>query len=229
MRRMRTWTLAVIALACLQSPLMAAPATAQNQPIIVTPNWGPAMLGTTTVRIRADRFTGSWAQALEDASGLPAMQRLIAPARTLPRPAQIAYVQRAVHANIHWISDATEWGKHDYWATAAQTLSHQAGDMEDRAIVKLQALKALGFDQRDLFITLARDRVGGPLTVVTVRANGRYWILDDTGGTPFLADSRRFEFQPILSFGWTGAWAHRQPVSPARVAAIATGAVTARK
>lgn len=227
---MRMWIVTASLLACiLPAAAQAKPETTQIQPIVVTANWGPAMLGTTTVRIRADRFSGSWAQALSDASGLPEMQRLIAPARNLQPAAQMAYVQRAVHSNIRWISDATEWGKHDYWATAAQTLSHRAGDMEDRAIVKLQALKALGFDQRDLFLTLARDRVGGPLTVVTVRSNGRYWIIDDTGGAPFLAESRSFEFQPILSFGWTGAWAHRKPGPATTIATMATTSVNARR
>ncbi|MCL6730095.1 transglutaminase-like cysteine peptidase [Sphingomonas hankyongi] len=202
-------------------PIYAGPAAA--------PSWGPSMLGTVAVRVRADRFAASWGRALEDASRLPAMQRLIAPARSLTRPQQIAFVQRAVHANIHWISDATEWGQHDYWASAEQTLSHGAGDMEDRAIVKMQALRALGFDQRDLYITLARDRVGGPLTVLVVRYGGRYYVLDDTGGAPFLADTRRFEFQPILSFGWTGAWVHQKIGSPvAVVAASAAGAATSK-
>ena len=185
----------------------------------VAPSWGPSMLGTTAVRVRADRFSASWSRALEDASRVPAMQRLVAPARSMTRPQQIAFVQRAVSTNIRWISDATEWGQHDYWASAAQTLSHGAGDMEDRAIVKMQALHTLGFDPRDLYITLARDRVGGPLTVLVVRYGGRYYVLDDDGGAPFLADTRRFEFQPVLSFGWTGAWVHQKPAAAIAVVA----------
>ena len=188
----------------------------------VAPSWGPSMLGTTAVRVRADRFSASWSRALEDASRVPAMQRLVAPARSMTRPQQIAFVQRAVSTNIRWISDATEWGQHDYWASAAQTLSHGAGDMEDRAIVKMQALHTLGFDPRDLYITRARDRVGGPLTVLVVRYGGRYYVLDDDGGAPFLADTRRFEFQPVLSFGWTGAWVHEKP-APAIAVIAASG------
>ena len=132
---------------------------------------------------------------------------------------QMAYVQSRVTSNIRWVSDATEWGQHDYWATAAETLTHGAGDDEDRAIVKLQALKTLGFNQSDLFLTLARDRVGGPITVLMVRLNGRYWILDDTGGAPFPAEERRFEFQPVLSFGANGAWVHTRPQAVSVVAA----------
>lgn len=169
---------------------------------------GPDMLGTQAVPISAGRFSDSLRRAREDASSSPALLRLIAQARTLPRLQQMAFVQTAVTSNIRWISDATEWGQHDYWASARQTLAHRAGDAKNRTIVKFQALRALGFSNSDLFLTLARDRVGGPLTVLTVRSGGRYYVMDDTGSPPFLAESRRFELQPVMSFGMYGAWVH---------------------
>jgi predicted transglutaminase-like cysteine proteinase len=211
---------ACAALVCFAAPALAAGAAGSQRPIVITADLGPNMLGTRTTRIRADRFTGSWKQALEDASRSPALQRLVYPARRLNRLQQIAYVQRAVHGSIRWISDATEWGRHDYWATATQTLAHGAGDMEDRAIVKMHALKALGVSPTDLFLTLGRDRVGGPVTVLTVRSGGRYYVLDDTGGAPYAVDQRRFEFRPILSFGWAGAWVHSAPAAARAVVAM---------
>lgn len=178
------------------------------------------MLGLTAQPIRAARFSASARQAFTDASASPLMQRLIAPARAMNRLQQMAYVQSRVTSNIRWVSDATEWGQHDYWASAAQTLAHGAGDEEDRAIVKLQALRALGFNQSDLFLTLARDRVGGPITVLLARLNGRYWVLDDTGGTPFPVEGRRFEFQPVLTFGANGSWVYAR-AQPAPLTAAA--------
>ncbi len=176
--------------------------------VIVTATQGPNMLGTATVSIRAARFSGSWANAMQDASHNPLLLQMVAPARAMPPVQQIAFVQSRVQNAIRWMSDATLWGQHDYWASANETLAKGAGDMEDRAILKMQALHALGFSPNDLWLTLARDVVGGPVTVLTVRVGGRYYILDDTGGAPFLADTRRKEFQPILSFGWSGAWVH---------------------
>lgn len=214
-------------LAC--APIAATPARADSSEGIRRPgalllaNPGPNMLNTATTVIRADRFNGSWANAMEEAAGSPLMLRLVAPARQLSPAQKLAFVQSRVHSSIRWISDATEWGKHDYWATATQTLAKGAGDMEDRAIVKMHALRALGFNPNDLFLTLARDRVGGPITVLTARLNGKYFILDDTGGTPFLVDSRRNEFEPILSFGWASAWVHK------RLAPTATPVVAMRK
>ena len=180
------------------------------------------MLGFTAQPIRAVRFSVGAHQAFSDATSSPLLQRLVAPARSMNRLQQMAYVQSRVTSNIRWVSDATEWGQHDYWATATQTLAHGAGDEEDRAIVKLQALKALGFNQSDLFLTLARDRVGGPITVLLARLNGRYWVLDDTGGTPFLVEWRKFEFQPVLSFGVNGSWVYARPqIAPVAAAASA--------
>lgn len=217
----------VAAAMCVAAPPATAaapiqPAAAQ-MPIYVVGTQGPNMLGTRTVAIRADRFNGSWAHAMQDASRSPVLQRLVAPARGLSRMQQIGYVQSRVHKSIRWISDATEWGRHDYWATASETLAHGAGDMEDRAIVKMHALRALGFNAGDLFLTMGRDRVGGPITVLVARLNGRFYVLDDTGGSPFLIESRRKEFQPLLSFGSSGVWAHTMPAArtPIRTASAA--------
>ena len=102
--------------------------------------------------------------------------------------------------SVRWISDATEWGQHDYWASAAETLQHGAGDMEDRAIVKMQALRSLGFPPRDLYLTMGRDKVGGPITVLLVRLGNRFYIIDDLGGAP-VADDVRQGFEPMVTLG----------------------------
>lgn len=205
---------------CALTPAAAAgsPEMVPQPPTIyVTGMRGPNILGTSAVSIRAVRFSGSWANAMQDASHNPLLLQMVAPARGMPQLQQLAYIQSRVHNAIRWMSDATLWGQHDYWASANETLQKGAGDEEDRAIVKMHALKALGFNPSDLWLTLARDSVGGPITVLTVRLDGRYYILDDTGGAPFLVDNRRREFQPVLSFGWSGAWVHtRAPVNIAR-------------
>lgn len=205
----------------------AAPNTADIVPMFSA---GPDMLGTHAVQIKAERFADSLKRAREDASASPLMQRLVAPARSFSPLQQVAFVQASVTSSIHWVSDATEWGQHDYWASAKQTLAHGAGDAKNRAIVKLQALRALGFNNSDLFLTLARDRVGGPITVLTVRTGGRYYIVDDTGGPPFPVEARRFEFQPLMSFGMYSSWVHVGPTSPLTMAsATSNSPAVARK
>jgi predicted transglutaminase-like cysteine proteinase len=190
-----------------------APLPARTFPTADAPN----MLGTLAVPIKAERFSDSLARARQDASHSPLLQRMIFAGRALSPIQQLAFVQRTVSSSIRWVSDTTEWGQHDYWASASQTLSRGAGDMEDRAIVKMQALRALGFRNSDLFLTLARDEVGGPITVLTARVAGRYYVLDDTGGAPFLVEERRNEFQPVISFGMYGAWLHVRPTMIASI------------
>ena len=46
---------------------------------------------------------------------------------------------------------------------------------------------------RDLYLTMGRDAVGGPVTVLIVRLGARFYVLDDTSGSPFTTD-RRPEF-----------------------------------
>ena len=181
----------------------------------------PAILETSPVPIRAERFALELGRARQDSRALPAIQKLVAPARSLKPMDKLAFVQTTVNRQVKWMSDTTLWGRHDYWATAAETLQKGAGDMEDRAIVKMQALRALGFGQEDLFLTMARDKVGGPMTVLTARVNGRYYILDDSGAAPFDSEKRRREFSPLMSFGLAGAWMHvgKTIIDTVRVAA----------
>jgi predicted transglutaminase-like cysteine proteinase len=201
----------------------AAPAGVSLQAPPVTPKF----FGTTAIKISAKRFWSDWERARRDASSLPEMRRLIAPAIRLPRARQIAYVQSAVSRMIQWRSDTTQWGRHDYWASAAETLKRGLGDMEDRAIVKMQALRALGVPTSDLYFTLGRDTVGGPQTVLIVRDGPAYYVLDDTGGPPY-RPAHRPEFHPVLTFGYGAAWVHGKAPATAKVAGKrSTGAARA--
>jgi predicted transglutaminase-like cysteine proteinase len=166
------------------------------------------------LRIRAARFDGEWERARRDASNQPAMQELIAPARFLTPDRQLGYVQAAVNRRIRWMSDATLRGKHDYWASAAETLAAGAGDQEDRAILKMQALRTLGFPSRDLYLMLGRDRADGPETVLLVRLAGRFFILDDTGSPPY-GPEHTTQFTPVFTFGYGASWVHAFPRAPA--------------
>lgn len=196
----------------------AAPASASLSAYAQTPPVAPVLAGTIAVPISAKRFWDNWERARRDASAMPQMRRLIAPALHMSRVRQIAYVQAAVTRAVKWQSDTTQWGRHDYWASASETLRTGYGDMEDRAIVKMQALRALGTPTSDLYLTLARDTVGGPETVLVVRDGRNYYILDDTGGTPYRPEQRK-EFQPVLTFGYGASWVHRPVAAQAVVAA----------
>lgn len=183
----------------------------------------PNLFGTIALPIRANRFAKHWARARQDASWHPALQLLVKPAQQLEKLDQIAFVQSAVHKRIRWRSDATEWGVHDHWASAVQTLERGAGDMEDRAILKMHALRLLGFPARDLYLTLGRDKVGGPMAVLIVRSDNNHFVLDDLGGKPMRAE-RRQGFVPMLSFGNDASWVHAVKIAKTRSSAAAIAA-----
>lgn len=216
--------------------LSAAPSSAadplaplEGVPITVTGRAGtipPDVLGTTTLPIRADRYAIEWARASRDATTTLALRQLIEPARSLGRLDQIAFVQAVVAQRIRWRSDATEWGRHDYWASAQETLARGAGDQEDRAILKMQALRALGFSSRDLYLTIGKETIGGPpIFVLLVRQGARYFVLDDWSGPPRPVE-RRKDFVPMLSFAQGGTWIHGKRAASRSSAAVAAAAGT---
>ena len=203
-----------IALSILAGIFAASPGVAQPNlsrqcaPATRTVAAAPSLLDTIATPIRAERFAANWARAREDASNSSAMQQFVAPARNLCRDQQLSYVQGAARQRIRWRSDTTQWGRHDYWASAAETLASGYGDEEDFAIVKMQALRALGFNRDDLFITLGRDSVGGPIVVLVAKLDSQYFVLDQNGGKPWRVDERRTEFDPSISFGPDRVWVH---------------------
>lgn len=223
----------IAALAVLPTSAATAAVDApEGAPIVVTsrlPGVAPDVLGTTALPLGPTKYAIEWGRASQDASMVPALRQFIEPARGMDRLQQISYVQAAVAQRIRWRSDATEWGRHDYWASARETLARGAGDAEDRAILKMQALKALGVPARDLFLTIGKESIGGPpITVLLVRTGGRYLVLDDWSGPPIPVE-RRKDFTPMLSFAHTGTWIHGKRVVP-RTGAVATAAAsTARR
>ena len=181
-----------------------------QRPIVVTGRQAtpPNLFGTVTLPVHADRYVVQWQRARIEASHIPAMQALVAPVRGLSRLDQLNYIQAMVQRRIRWISDATEWGSHDYWASARETLERGAGDAEDRAIVKMQALRALGVSANDLYLTIGKERIGGPpITVLLARIGGSVYILDDWSGPPIPIERKR-DFEPILSFSGNSSWLH---------------------
>lgn len=203
-----------IVVAMGQLCFVSSPALADSpQQIVVSGTSAPSLFGTATLLLGNSRYSTDWNRAQLTAFHHPRMLNLIAPARSLTPLQQVAYVQTAVHREIVWRSDATEWGRHDYWASASETLNRGAGDMEDRVILKMQALRALGFGASDLVLVMGRDKVAGPMTVLVVRLDQRdYVMLEDLGGAPIATD-RRTGFEPILSFSGSNSWVHGRRVA----------------
>jgi predicted transglutaminase-like cysteine proteinase len=139
-----------------------------------------------------------------------------------PGMAMLSAVNAWANARIRYREDRDLYGRADYWATASATLRRGAGDCEDIAVFKMQALAALGVPRADMYLTIARDLVrNADHAVLVVKADGRHWLLDNTTDTPLDA-STSHDYRPIMSFSTSGKWLHgyaRDEAAPLLIAA----------
>lgn len=210
-------------IALLPAAAAANPPSGSGPAIVVTGKpAAPNMRGTVALPARLSTYSAGWERARRAATGDPRLVRLIAPARSLAQAQQLAYVQAAVHRDIGWISDATQYNRRDYWASASETLARGRGDGEDRAILKMEALKNLGVPARDLFMTVGTDKVAGPVTVLVVKVGNQLMVLDDSGGAPYPVEQRP-DFEPMMTLGHGASWLHGRRRAAPQLAANRPG------
>jgi len=147
----------------------------------------------------ADQSDERIAQIAAAAAGLDAMHKLAA-------------VQTEVKHRITWRTDLDGYGISDYWANAGETLTKGVGDSEDIAVVKMQALKAAGFNPRDLYLSVGRDKSRGADALLLARADGQFYVLDDRSDRPLTADAYA-RFVPVITLGQGKTWLHGRNVA----------------
>ncbi len=107
---------------------------------------------------------------------------IVEAARAHEGRALIGHINRAVNLAIRPISDLRRFGVVDEWTPPLETLQVGAGDCEDYAILKLQALREAGFAAADLKLVIVRE----PSTrtdhaVVAARLSSQWVVLDNRG------------------------------------------------
>jgi predicted transglutaminase-like cysteine proteinase len=113
------------------------------------------------------------------------------------------------------MSDIRSTGQVDRWSGAAETLSRGVGDCEDYAITKLQLLKALGFSEDDLYLSIVKDLVRrADHAVLVVRVDGRFVVLDNN--VDRLVDPQEVaDYRPVITYAASGkAWLHGYRQAP---------------
>ncbi len=124
---------------------------------------------------------------------------------------------RAVNFRMNkakYITDRTNWGRKDYWATPAEFMAN-FGDCEDYAIIKYLSLRMLGFEEKELRVVAVKDlnlKVGHAVLVV-------FWENPKTGKKRSLlldnqikkvVDARAVRhYQPVFSINKNNWWRHR--------------------
>lgn len=119
-----------------------------------------------------------------------------------------AKVNAWVNSHVAYVSDQALYGKADYWAPAKTTLSIRRGDCEDFAILKMQMLRALGFDGQDMYLTIARDLARQEDHAVLIVRVGDQKLVLDNATSQIIDATQTNDYRPVLSFTSKHKWLH---------------------
>lgn len=169
----------------------------------------PDVFGSRALVVDETRYDARWSRVLK-AGARSLVAPIAMPAKAMGASAQLHYVNAAINGRVRYRFDQGPTG--DQWATADETLRRSAGDCEDYAIAKLQALRALGVPADRLFMTIGHDSAAAAVHAVLVaEVQGRFWVLDNRSNR--LVPHEQFRgFYPIITLGSRGrAWLHGYP------------------
>jgi predicted transglutaminase-like cysteine proteinase len=182
----------------------------------------PDFFGTVALKVDRTPLDARW-RAVEHQKLTGAPARYAVTLRQADAEEQLRLVNRFVNRQVHYVDDQRRFGRADVWSTANDTLRSGRGDCEDYAIAKLQILRAAGFPQRNLYLTIVRDLVRrADHAVLVARANGRLLVLDN--GTDEVLDSASVsDYRPVITFASYGEWTHGYRIEAPGVVALAGG------
>lgn len=125
---------------------------------------------------------------------------------------------RAVNARMNkaqYISDKSNWGQKDYWATPGEFMA-RFGDCEDYAIVKYLSLRLLGFKENELRVVAVKDlnlKVGHAVLVAILKDKDskeeKVYVLDNQIKQVVEAKTIR-HYEPVFSINNSSWWRHRR-------------------
>ena len=199
----------------------AAPVRTATHPMILSRPASPDVFGTVALNAGVTFYDARFRRVATTDARDPLVQRLAAGAASLDPVGKLRLIQEEVNRRVRWMPDLDNMGVADFWANAGETLRRGTGDSEDIAIVKMQALKAAGFNPKDLYISIGRHNVRGAHIVLLARTAGGFFVLDDQlQGGGVTTPSQHGRFTPIMTLGQGMSWIHGRRVG--RVASAGT-------
>jgi predicted transglutaminase-like cysteine proteinase len=218
---------ATLAFACLASaiPVSAqtavgpdAPASRFNRlrdiaarPQLAVPPSSPDVFGTVAVGAGVTFYDARFRRVANTDRTHPLVVELAESLRGLAPEQQLVAVDRLVRQKVRWATDLDTMKVADLWANAGETLVRGAGDSEDIAVVKMQALKLAGWNPRDLYISIGREKGIGAHIVLLARAPSGFYVLDDKANRP-MSPREHGRFTPVLTIGEGKSWVHGRRV-----------------
>lgn len=167
----------------------------------------PDVFGTGAVGAGVTFYDARFRRVSNTDRAHPLVVALAQSIQGMPPEQQLAAVQSQVRQKVRWASDLDTMKVADLWANAGETLERGAGDSEDIAVVEMQALKLAGWNARDLYISIGREKGVGAHIVLLARAPSGFYVLDDRASRPMTAQSNG-RFTPILTLGEGKSWVH---------------------
>lgn len=176
----------------------------------------PNVFGTVALNAGVTLYDARFRRVASADSRDPLIMRLAAGAANLDPVAKLRVIQQEVAQRVRWAHDLDNMGVSDFWANAGETLRRGTGDSEDIAIVKMQALKAAGFNPKDLYISIGRHSTRGAHIMLIAKTASGFFMLDDQDG--MVPASDRGRFTPIMTIGQGMSWIHGRRVGTPRAA-----------
>lgn len=172
----------------------------------------PDVFGTAAVSAGVTYYDARFRRVANTDRAHPLVLQMAAGLRGLSPEQQLAAVHTQVRAKVRWAHDLDTMRVADLWANAGETLERGAGDSEDIAVVKMQVLKAAGWNPRDLYISIGREKGVGAHIVLLARTPSGFYVLDDRAGRP-QTHAAHARFTPVLTLGEGKSWVHGRRVS----------------
>lgn len=172
----------------------------------------PNIFGTAAIGAGVTFYDARFRRVARNDLDHPIVRELAAPLIGLTPYEQLLRAQSAVKARVRWMHDLDNMRVADFWANAGETLERGTGDSEDIAIVTMQVLKAAGFSERNLYLSLGRHRQAGQHVVLVARLDDQFIVIDDRASGPVLA-SGTGAFTPVLTVGLGKSWLHGRRVA----------------
>ena len=172
----------------------------------------PDVFGTAAVGAGVTFYDARFRRVANTDRNHPLVLQMAENLRGLGPEQQLVAVHSLVRERVRWAHDLDTMKVSDLWANAGETLERGAGDSEDIAAVKMQVLKAAGWNSRDLYISIGRGKGVGAHVVLLARAPSGFYVLDDKASRP-MTPQQHAKFTPILTLGQGKSWVHGRRVS----------------
>lgn len=195
----------------------------ESRPVEWASSDRPDIFGSRALPVSRPPLDDQWQRATRNSIGSRqgAWTGLLNEVQSDSRRGQIEAVNAWVNSRIAFADDRQIHGRNDLWSGGAESIRRGRGDCEDYAIAKMQLLRAIGFSDNDLYLTIVKDLVRqSDHAVLVIRQDGEFLVLDNNTNL-ILKSSQVVDYRPIFTFAAGRSWVHGYRVTtPVQIAAL---------